>query len=498
MGDPAVMNDRPANIRMRLVATVALILAIGFMVTTFLSYQVSRDSIRQGLIESELPLTSDTIYSEIQRDLLRPVFIASLMANDTFVKDWILAGENDELVIRRYLRELRDQYGVFTSFLIPETSRRYYHFSGTSRTVREDREDDAWYFRARDMTTDYEINVDENEEQNGLLTVFINHRILDYDGKFLGLTGVGLDVQTVAGIIDRYQADYGRHIYFLDAKGVIRLRSEGAPIDTALLADAAGLDTVAADIQTADQEVFEYDVGGEHYLMTVRYIPELDWRVLVEQRESALTEALTRSAFANLAIGVFAIILTTTAIGMTLSIYHTRLEHMATTDRLTNVANRAVLDSALDHALRRAGRTGAPMSLLMADLDHFKSVNDRFGHLTGDTVLKSVAASISNAVRDSDLVCRWGGEEFAILAENCTLDDARGLAEKVRTAVSETVRVDPAGERTITLSIGVAEAHKDETAEAFVRRADAALYQAKKSGRDRVIAATTPDAGSTA
>lgn len=479
----------PARLRSRLIGLVAAILVVGFAATTFLSYRVSLNSIRTSVIENELPLTSDTIYSEIQRDLLRPVFIASLMANDTFLQDWITDGERNELAVRRYLLEIKNKYDVFTSFLIAEPSRRYYHFSGVSRVVREDREQDAWYFRGRAMDADYEINVDDNEEQGGSLTVFINHRVVDTSGRFLGITGVGLDVGTVAAIIDRYRDIFGRHVYFVDHDGRIKMRSEGAAIQAERLQDVPGLAGAVDAIVAADQSTFEYEANGENFLLTARGIPELQWTVLVEQQESALTDGLAESTTTNLAIGIVAIILTTVAIGFALNTYNARLELLATTDRLTGLANRAVLDSALELAIRRRARTQSDLCVLMVDVDHFKSINDRFGHLKGDTILQTVATTIQGAVRDSDLVCRWGGEEFCVLAQDCSLDDGQRIADKIRTAIADSVVVGDPPTASVTVSVGIADARDDETAETVVKRADAALYAAKDAGRDRVMVA---------
>jgi hypothetical protein len=99
----------------KLVLIVSLLLITGFAVTSLASYFVSRSSLRSQIIKKELPLTSDTIYSEIQRDLLRPIFISSLMANDTFLRDWVIQGEKDETQIIRYLREIQNNYNTFTS-----------------------------------------------------------------------------------------------------------------------------------------------------------------------------------------------------------------------------------------------------------------------------------------------------------------------------------------------------------------------------------------------
>ncbi|MCG8508608.1 MAG: diguanylate cyclase, partial [Rhodospirillales bacterium] len=124
--------------KIRFVAILTILLATGFILTSLVSYFVARDSLTTQIEENTLPLTSDNIYSEIQRDLLRPIFISSLMAHDTFVRDWALAGEIDEDRIIRYLAEIQKRYGTVTSFFVSERSRKYYHSSGVLKTVTQE------------------------------------------------------------------------------------------------------------------------------------------------------------------------------------------------------------------------------------------------------------------------------------------------------------------------------------------------------------------------
>lgn len=165
---------------------------------------------------------------------------------------------------------------------------------------------------------------------------------------------------------------------------------------------------------------------------------------------------------------------------------------LATVDSLTGLNNRRFFESQLSQALDRAFRAGAPLSLMILDIDHFKSVNDTYGHDAGDLVLKAFAQRIRSAVRSADIVCRLGGEEFVVIMLDTSLDHARGIAERVRGVVeSAPFPVDPTGEQkiSVTSSIGVAARGADARADALMRRADKALYRAKAAGRNRVTAA---------
>jgi diguanylate cyclase len=159
------------------------------------------------------------------------------------------------------------------------------------------------------------------------------------------------------------------------------------------------------------------------------------------------------------------------------------------TDPLTNIANRKAFDEAMRAALA-AAQDGEPISLLMCDIDHFKTFNDTWGHQTGDQVLRLVAVCLSENVKGRDTAARYGGEEFAVLLRGTGLDAATRVANQIRNSVETRKLVkkstgDILG--TITISIGVAELACTDTVEGVIRRADACLYGAKHNGRNLVI-----------
>lgn len=163
------------------------------------------------------------------------------------------------------------------------------------------------------------------------------------------------------------------------------------------------------------------------------------------------------------------------------------LRHLAQTDPLTELANRTALERSLDGALASAQKEKSKLCVLMADLDHFKQINDTHGHLVGDAVLREVAARLRSAVRDVDVVGRYGGEEFMVVLVNAPLETAREIAERIRTRVAGTpIKVHNVAVG-ITISLGLAVMAFGDTVETLVERADLALYAAKSQGRDRVI-----------
>lgn len=474
------------NRKIFFVGIVTVLLLFGFVTTCFISYYVARDSLSDQIAETALPLTSDNIYSEIQQDLLRPIFISSLMAHDTFVRDWTLAGEQDEDAIVRYLKEIQNRYNAVTCFFVSEKTGKYYHPTGVLKTISENDPQDSWYYRVRRMPDDYEVNVDVDTADRQSLTIFINYRVYDYEGRYIGATGVGLAVRAVRDMIDLYQKRYGRHIYFTDRQGRITLRSDNytGPENIRLV---PGLSKHATRILTSPSNSLIYKNNGKTVYMNSRLVPQFGWYLLVEQFEDPSHSRILKTLMVNLAISLGITVVVLFMANLTIGGYQRRLEEMATTDKLTSLANRQIFEVLFDQAIKNSRRRGCDLSAIMLDIDHFKLVNDNYGHPAGDMVLQAVARTAKDQVRDSDIICRWGGEEFMVLLPDCNLEEAGNVAEKIRHAVENLKDLAWGGRSiSITASFGVTQFLAKESMEALVRRVDGALYTAKKNGRNRV------------
>jgi len=470
-----------------LVAWISVALVAGFLTTSIAGYLVSRDAIRLGVARQSLPLTSDNIYSEIQKDLLRPVFISSMMAQDTFLRDWILDGERDPGQIVRYLKEVKQQYGTISSFLVSARSHKYYYAGGTLKSVRRGEPRDAWFFRVEAMARPYETNIDFDMANRDKMTIFINYRVLDYDGKFIGATGVGLALDTMSRLIDSYQRRFQRSIYFVDPAGKIVMAGKSMRRAGGSIRSLPGVSGIAGAILNGSVTPTHLEYGLKHasILVTSRFIPELGWYLVVEQDVADDVRPVQRVLVMNLAISALVTLL---ILGITLYAvkrYQRRLERAATTDALTGLNNRQAFEILVQQAIHEFGRSKQPLSMILFDIDLFKQVNDSFGHLAGDRVLEEIARIARSVVRESDVPARWGGEEFLVLLKNCPLEQVAALADKLRLAVARQRFALASPDVPITVSLGVAQYREDETQNDFFMRADVALYRAKRAGRNR-------------
>jgi len=166
-----------------------------------------------------------------------------------------------------------------------------------------------------------------------------------------------------------------------------------------------------------------------------------------------------------------------------------RVEQLASHDELTGTLNRRSIVALIEEAVRAAQETGQDFSVVMLDLDHFKAVNDQFGHHAGDLALQQFTTAIGATLRDTDRLGRYGGEEFLLLLQATRSRPAFRIAERLREAVAGSDWSVVAPGMGLTVSAAVARYHRGDTANALIRRADAALYEAKRLGRNRVVMA---------
>lgn len=474
-----------------LVLTLVALLGCGFLATSLLSYYASRASIRDTIVNTELPLTSDTVYSEIQKDLIRPILISSMMSRDTFMRDWVVAGERDPDQMTRYLNEVMTHYGAYTAFFVSNSSLTYYQAKGVLKKIKADEPRDVWYFRVRDMAEPYEINVDLDMANQDSLTFFINYKVFDYQNNFIGAAGVGLTVDAVIKLIDTYQQRYQRSVYFVDTFGRIVLTgAEGGPEHARpgqSLSELPSMKPLLEKLPKPHSGSYEYaGEEGQGHFLNVRFIPELNWYLFVDKREGSALTTIRQSLYLNLLICLVVTLVILVLLNRVVRRYQRKIETLATLDSLTGLPNRRGFDLLAAQALNEAQREPKPLAALLIDLDHFKQLNDTHGHLAGDAVLVGFARDLEASLRQADIICRWGGEEFIVLLKDTDSTHALAIAEKIRLHIEQQRYSNEGKELQVTVSIGQTALQPDDTLHSLLSRADHALYRAKQSGRNRV------------
>ena len=462
------------------------ILSLGFIATSMVGYFVARDSLTQQISTDTLPLIGDNIYSEIQRDLLKPILISSLMANDTFLKDWITAGEESPTKIRKYLENIKSSYDTVTSFFISDKTLNYYHPSGILKTIDNNSAVDRWYFQAKEMSVSHQLNVDFDASADNSLTVFINYKVIDDKGDFLGITGVGLSLSKVQAIIEDYQQRYDSEIFFIDLKGDVTLRGP-ASNKTLNLEQIVDGSSIKQRILSQKSASFSYRKDLHKIMLDSRYVEELRWYLIIKRSDQNLNNSLFDSLLINLLISLLITVAVLVISWFTLGSYQKRLEIMATTDKLTGLNNRQMFDPIFEQLFNYATRNNTDLAAVIIDIDNFKKVNDQYGHPFGDKVLIEVARLMQLSSRKSDVLCRWGGEEFVILMPNCNSVEALVFTQQLQKKFAEHCFDIEQHSIKIQLSMGLSHKTAADQPSKLIFRADQALLSAKKSGKNRIV-----------
>ncbi len=472
---------------------LTLILIAGFSVVLLNGYMVSRDVLQRALSEQVLPIAGDHIYSELQKELLRPVAIAAQMAHDTFFRDSIVDGEPDSAAIIKRLKDIKAKNHATSSFLVSELTRQYTKADGTSRNLSENNARDQWYFNQSKQKNPYAILIDPDLSNQDTLTIIINHRMVDQSGSFIGSTGIGLTLENLKRLIDRDQSRFARKIYFVDGNGNVVFGGAKADRLNQNILKTDGISSIASQIlsnKKSESLQLEYKTNSASINLNARFIPELGWYLLVEQKLDSELKPLQNMLLINSAIASVITLIVLALMLLFVRRYQKRMDEAAATDQLTSLLNRQAFDFVFQHALLDSERSRQTMCVALIDIDFFKKLNDKHGHLVGDHVLREIALIAKRSLRESDVICRWGGEEFLFLLKNCSLEKATSIAENLRSTIANndfSRTTDLARKRlSVTVSMGVAQCKDKETEDSVFERAEVALDQAKESGRNSV------------
>ncbi|WP_375749375.1 diguanylate cyclase [Vibrio sp. HN007] len=438
-------------------------------------------SLKTKIIDAELPKAVHEASTEITLNILPAVITSSVLANDKFILDWLKTDENQQQEIVRYLANIKTHNNATISFMVSAKTQQYYNSEGFIVYEKKGDPMAQWYFDFIAGDNLYELNLGPNIDKAHTPTLFINHKMIE-DGKLVGVIGLGLELKSIESILSRFSNQYKQNIYFIDNEGQIVSKSQGGKHTSDSILVIPDLKEAIAGNPNEQDALFEHRSEDQNFLISLRYLPQLKWWMMVEQEEGLTFTEVDETLFINIIIGVATILFTLITVSWVINFFHKQLEEIASTDTLTGLYNRQMFEQTAKKAMEQCSRNQSTLSLLMIDIDRFKSINDEFGHLVGDKALKCLAETINSSVRKADIVGRWGGEEFVVIAYNTHIMDASYLADKIRVNVEETKELP----RKITVSVGVTEFIPTDSLESLLDRADQALYTAKNDGRNCV------------
>ena len=463
-----------------IITTLLLILSIS---TAIINYFVAIQTAQKQLKEQSLPLSLDNIYTEIQKNIVQPYLVSSMMANDTFVKDWIINNEMNNEKIEQYLDSINNKYKMFSSFLVSDKTKNYYTQNGYVETINENKDDNKWYFEFKKTTESNEINIDHNQALSNSLIMFINYKIFDSNYHFIGATGVAIKIEYIDEMLKSFRQKYGFKVTFFNKEGQIILAERDlTPYEN--IESSPLLKSLKNKVISKENQILEINHNNEKYLLSAKYIPELNLYLAVEAKLDDYLKDAKNTFYFNLFISLFITFLVAWIIFNVIKKYNFKLEYMAFNDSLTGLYNRRHFEEVFAKQIHLFKRQKQSFSILFMDIDNFKNINDTHGHEVGDFIIKNIAKLLKQNLRESDTIARWGGEEFVVLLQNSNSTTAFEISEKIRNIIQNNMILHNAIGKYATASFGVTEFLESDSMDLVLSRVDKAMYTSKTNGKN--------------
>ena len=420
------------------------------------------------------------MFNLMTEEVIQPLHLALAISKGDFLLSLLDQEQLDKDAVIAQLQKLESEFGL-VFFVASEKARVQYLSSG--REIQLIPGKVYWYFEA--LAVDKDVLADLG--QVGDVHLYYDVKLYDEEEEFIGIVGVGKSLKVFLSRFDEFRQTYGYEFLFLNEKDDIILSSDS---------DLATVDEVIPHLDELPwyREIESSSLVGNslngiivshqgtQFLLSEFYIEQLDWRLILMIPLDARQTQLTQSFIINLtAVGaIFAGLLL--FVFWSSSYLKKRVEQSIDTDALTGVGNRRYIYrcySGIKHKKHS-------ICCIIVDVDHFKQVNDTHGHAMGDIVLKQVAKTLSENIRQQDVLARWGGEEFLILLPGADANTGKRVAEYARESIEKMQITHQDKSIAVTASFGVAASLPKQTINGLVEAADTQLYKAKSNGRNCV------------
>lgn len=467
----------------KLILLLCLIVFISLFVLTILDYNKYRDIIKEDILNITR-LISTNIYAEIRIELIKPIFVSLTMANDQFLRDWVVHdNESDPDIIQQYLSSMRNKYGYDSVFFVSDITKNYYHQDKILKQISVGDAHDIWYYDLIGKDVEYDLDVDTDQAAQDELTFFVNCLIHDND-KLLGVTGVGVKMAHISQILHDYNQRLDVDVQLVSPDGTVQIDADENVIRKENVFDEPIVSALMPEILAEKQQlkIFELGSGYQQEFLISYYIEELDWYLIVRKDTNILRQSLKDQIVRESIIFIVAFLIIAFMYIKIVSYYQNKNIKLASTDMLTDLNNRMAFDQYLTQSITDAAQSNNQLTLIMLDIDNFKSVNDTYGHIEGDHVLKAIAQYLRKFIRQEDVLARWGGDEYAMIFK-CAHEDANRIIDRIKASESQSELI---AKYNISLSIGSTQYQHGDSAQDILKRADQALYMAKSQGKDRI------------
>ena len=480
-----------------LLALLFLILIAGAS-ALFLPMTLSTDeNTEQRLLVKNLSLTSEHAFLEIEKSLAISESFPTKLPVDPTIRNWLNNAEDSAEALQTHLSELQKNNPKLSVQVAQLDSQTVIDPKGGIKKLESTNPNDAWYFQAKNNPNSPTKSLSIEGDNHDLLKISRTETIHNEDGAPVGVFHQTETTDRVKKKLEELVFKCECKIYLIDAKLSPAFTSADIKRQRSHFLTSAQFQRLAlshfankkSDSQN-ELRVTQFHEANEHFSLATKNLASLNAILLVEQDLKNDAPPKVNPLWIKGSIYGACSFLILILVFLRLRLLKEQLERTAATDRLTSLPNRQAFDFIFQQAVADSERSRQTLCVALIDVDHLKKVNEKNGHLIGDHVLKEIAMIAKRSLRDSDIICRWGGEEFLILLKNCSLEKATAIAENLRNTIANndfSRTTDLAKKRlSITVSMGVAECKVHETDDSVFERAEVALKQAKENGRNGV------------
>ncbi len=464
---------------------IANSIIIVLILVVFLGVQSSEIAFYKQIAEDrakdDVNLTAIDISANLTNIVTEQRVVSQMMANDTFLKSW--CHQEDGAItgqqvyqLYSYLQEYKIEYDYDVVFFVSDATKNYYYDQGFNKTVDENDEFDAWYFNFLNLRKIYDIQVDHDEVNDNQVSLFVNCLVQDKGFKTLGVVGVGNSIDGLQRKLAKFEDDYDVIIRLVNVGNAHNSFSGGAGYYITP-EDAVEIFGISEDSILKDYGDDGYTWSDGDKCITIRRNKDLNWNIIVQKDMSSTINSIMNRFVSRIGI-VFIIIFLYAIVSFSLmrrlSILSRKQEN---TDDLTGLYNNKIFKEGFEKNRKKKRGRKDEISLFMLDVDDFKSFNDTYGHLYGNSVLRLVAEGLTEAIGKNGVVARWGGDEF-IGVIYASEQDSKAILDQVIERVKEEKTHKP-----VTLSAGVVKVDFSCNLEKNMSMADKALYASKQNGK---------------
>ena len=468
----------------RYITVIFFFTIITIVATSYFTFKEFFSLHSQRQQEAIIPL-----YSLITNEIVRPLTIAQFMANDKFLINYAQQKQVERTILLDYISSLSKQFQLL-SFIALEQHNLMLDANNKKTSLAD--KDAEWFYRLKNI--DLLQFADIGNAANPHL--YFDVKIMSDKQEFLGFAGVAVDLDRFAKTFTQFYKRFGFEVFFVDENDNITLSSSALMKTDSHhrkneLVNINSLDWYQSYLQQQDTSKTSIENNFARYIETKFIISQLplkalNWRVFIVAPEASQQSEYWQLFLSKLIIFILLSFVLYYLFHIAINYFKLNLVKDSETDHLTKLPNR----SFIHWKYSQLNEEHDGVCVVIADIDNFKIINDSYGHLVGDDVLKIIAKKLVESLRNIDLAGRWGGEEFIILLPDTTAEQAVEIIDRIRENIADIPFSYASVDQTfnITVSFGISDSSlAGIPLKEIISKADKALYQAKENGRNQVV-----------